>query len=592
MTESVTKERAEASRDEARQRLRANPRDADAYRALGRALRQLGDDAAANEAELGAIGAADSDPDIARAAQAMMANDLPAAESLLRSLLAQRADDVVALRMLAEIAIHFGQPRKAEALLRRAIELAPGWFYARYTLAVALDQLSRAGEALAELNRIAGAEAEYEPIVALKAVCLSRIGENEEALRLYRLLAAGQPTNVDIWISIANLQKIVGDDGAADTYRKVLEISPANGEAWWSLANLKTFRFTGADVAAMQSALATSDLSDNDRLRLHFALGKALEDRGEVDSSFDQYRQGNAIRSAQSRYRPSETTALVEATERLFTDEFLRAREGWGCEVRDPIFIVGMPRAGSTLVEQILASHPLIEGTGELPDVIVIARELEEESPGGVPEGWSNYPAVLAGQSADDLRRLGETYLRRTRLQRKTARPFFTDKMPNNWLHVGLIRLILPNAKIVDARRHPLACGLSNFKQQYARGQEFSYDLEQFGQYYRDYMRLMAHFDLVSPRSVHRVIHEKLLSDPEAQIRALLDFLGLPFDPACLSFHETKRAVRTASAEQVRRPIDAEGANSWKRFEQWLDPLKAALGPALAGWKGAAGESV
>jgi tetratricopeptide (TPR) repeat protein len=562
-----------------------NPRDGDAYRMLGRALRQLGDDIGANEAELGAIGASEYDPEIARAGQAMMANDLATAEAVLRSLLMHRPDDVAAIRMLAEIGIHFGHARKADGLLSRAIELAPGFFYSRYTRAVALDMLSRSGEALAELNQITGAEADFDPIIALKAVCLSRIGENEEALRLYRILAERQPGNVDIWISIANLLKIVGDQQAAvEAYRRVLGITPANGEAWWSLANLKTYRFDDKDIAAMEAALRSEGLSEDDRLRLHFALGKALEDRGEAEASFDQYRRGNSIRSTQTRYRPAETTTLVDQTERLFTAEFLKAREGWGCEARDPIFIIGMPRAGSTLIEQILASHPQVEGTGELPDVIVIARELEEGSPGGAPEGWRNYPGMLAELSAEEIAKLGETYLDRTRIQRKADRPFFTDKMPNNWLHVGLIRLMLPNAKIIDARRHPLACGLSNFKQQYARGQEFSYDLEHFGLYYRDYVRLMAHFDLVSPGSVHRVIHEKLLADPEAEIRSLIDFVGLPFDEACLKFHETKRDVRTASAEQVRRPINPEGIDYWKQFDQWLDPLRQALGPALDNW--------
>lgn len=583
----MTVESAAASRaaEEARRRLRANPRDCDAHRALGRALRQLGDEEGANHAELEAIDASQYDPQIAHANQAMLANDLPTAEGILRSLLAVRPDDVAVLRMLAEIGIHFGHARKADILLRRAIELAPGFFYSRYTRAVALDMLSRSGEALAELEAITGKEADYDPIVALRAVCLSRIGENDEALRLYRMLADRQPTNVDIWISIANLSKIIGDQqGAIDAYRTVLKTSPTNGEAWWSLANLKTFRFDNDDVAAMEAALSSRSLSDNDRLRLHFALGKALEDRGEVEKSFGQYRQGNAIRSVQTRYRPADTTMLVDRSERLFTAEFLKAREGWGCAARDPIFILGMPRAGSTLVEQILASHPQIEGTGELPDVLVIARELEEESFGGAAEGWINYPGVLSGLTADDFARLGQIYLDRTRIQRKTGRAFFTDKMPNNWLHLGLIRLMLPNAKIIDARRHPLACGLSNFKQHYARGQEFSYDLEHFGLYYRDYLRLMTHFDLVSPGSVHRVIHEKLLADPEAEIRSLIDFVGLPFDEACLKFHETKRDVRTASAEQVRRPINPEGIDYWKRFDPWLDPLRQALGPALDTW--------
>jgi tetratricopeptide (TPR) repeat protein len=587
VAEPIIDERAAATQaaDEARARLRADPRDSDAHRMLGRALRKLGDHDAAHRAELAAIQASEHDPQIMRAHQAMLANDLPTAEASLRSLLATRPDDVVAIRMLAEIAIHFGHPRKADELLRRAIELAPGFFYTRYTRAVALDLLSRSGEALAELDQIRGPEADYDPIVALRAVSLSKIGENEEALRLYRMLAVRQPTNADIWISIANLLKILGDQpGAVEAYRKVIGSSPMNGEAWWSLANLKTFRFTDQDVAAIDAALESPALSEDDRFRLHFALGKALEDRGEDEKSFDHYRRGNAIRSMQTRHRPAETTELVERTERLFTAEFLAAREGWGSPGEGPIFIVGMPRSGSTLVEQILASHPLVEGTAELPDIIVIARELEERSPGGVPEGWRNYPGLLAALSADDFRALGQTYLDRTRIQRKTDRPHFTDKMPNNWLHVGLIQLMLPGAKIVDARRHPLACGFSNFKQHYARGQEFSYDLEHFGQYYRDYVRLMAHFDRVSPGSVHRVIHEQLLADPEAEIRALLDFLELPFDEACLKFYETKRPVRTASAEQVRRPIDREGAEAWKRFEGWLDPLKTALGPALQDW--------
>ena len=572
--------------DEARRRLSANPADVSAYWQLAAALRSLGDAAGAREAELAGVEASESDPDIARAANAMMRNELPVAETALKSLLARRPNDPVALRMLAELDIRIGQPRRAEAILRRAVELAPNFFFPRYTRAVALDMMSRAGEALAELNRIDGPEADYDPIVGLKALALSRVGENEEAIRLCRELLKRQPTNPEIWISLANLLKIVGDNqGAVDAYRKVIESSPTHGEAWWSLANLKTYRFSDEDIAAMEAALNSAALSQDDRFRIHFALGKAREDRAEDETSFAHYRLGNEIRSVQTRYRPGEATALVGRMERLFTKEFFEERAGFGCPARDPIFIVGMPRSGSTLVEQILSSHPLIEGTGELPDVIVLARELEE-GPDGGPGAWRNYPEMLGDLSSDELCRLGETYLERTRIQRKTDRPFFTDKMPNNWIHIGLIRLMLPNAKIVDARRHPLACGFSNFKQHYARGQEFSYDLEHFGQYYRDYAQLMAHFDEVAPGAVHRVIYEHLLASPEQQIRSLLDYLGLPFDEACLDFHQNKRAVRTASAEQVRRPIDREGAESWKRFERWLDPLKQALGPALSNWGG------
>lgn len=575
-----------AAAEEARRRLSENPSDVGAYWQLAAALRSLGDADGAREAELSGVEASQSDPDIARAASAMMANDLRTAEAALNALLKRRPDDPVALRMVAEILIRQNQPRKAEAILRRAIDLAPSFFFPRYTRAVALDMLSRAGEALAELNQIEGPEAEYDPIMGLKALALSRVGENEQAIELCRQLLERQPTNPEIWISLANLLKIVGDNqGSVDAYRKVIEIQPTNGEAWWSLANLKTYRFGEEDIAAMEAAVNSAGLGDNDRFRIHFALGKAREDRGEDEASFDHYRLGNSLRAMQARYRPGEATNLVDRMLRLFTREFFEERAGFGCKASDPIFIIGMPRAGSTLVEQILGSHPLVEGTAELPDVIVLARELEEGPEGG-PGAWRNYPEMLADLSSDDFRRLGETYLERTRIQRKTDRPFFTDKMPNNWIHAGLIRLMLPNAKIIDARRHPLACGFSNFKQHYARGQEFSYDLEHFGRYYRDYVRLMAHLDAVAPGTVHRVIYERLLASPEEQIRSLLDYLGLPFDKACLNFHENKRAVRTASAEQVRRPIDREGAESWKRFEPWLDPLKQSLGEALSDWGG------
>ena len=588
MAEQTVTDTTPAARDaeQARQRLAKNPSDVGAYWQLTAALRSLGDLDGAREAELSGVEASQSDPDIARAGNAMMANDLAAAETTLKALLERRPDDPVALRMIAEILIRQGQPRRAEAILRRAIELAPSFFFPRYTRAVALDMLSRAGEALEELNRIEEPEADYDPIMGLRALALSRVGDNEQAIELCRVLLERQPTNPEIWISLANLLKIVGDNqGSIDAYRKVIEMAPTNGEAWWSLANLKTYRFTDDDIAAMEAAVNSASLGESDRFRIHFALGKAREDRGEDEASFEHYRLGNSIRAVQTRYRAGEATTLVERMQRLFTKEFFEERAGFGCKAADPIFIVGMPRSGSTLVEQILGSHPLVEGTGELPDVIVLARELEE-GPDGGPGSWRNYPEMLADLSSDDFCRLGETYLERTRIQRKTDRPFFTDKMPNNWIHTGLIRLMLPNASIVDARLHPLACGFSNFKQHYARGQEFSYDLEHFGQYYRDYVRLMAHIDEVAPGTVHRVIYEHLLENPEQQIRSLLDYLGLPFDKACLDFHKNKRAVRTASAEQVRRPIDAEGAESWKRFEPWLDPLKQSLGEALAEWGG------
>lgn len=581
---TATRDSADALRaaEQARGKLRENPRDAGAYRLLGRALRRLGRNDEASEAELAAIEASQFDPEIGRANRAMDSRDLSAAEAILRSVLARRPDDVAALRMLAEIGIRAGHPADAERLLRHALSLAPAFEYARFTLAVALDMLSRSVEAIDELNRISGPLGDQDEFLALKAASLAKTKDAGPAIELYRELVRRQTGNAEIWISIGTLLRFVGDQqGAIDAFRRALEISPEHGDAWWSLASLNTFRFGPEDIAAMEKALGDERVAEADRTRLHFALGKAFEDHDEVERSFHHYRQGNAMRSARTPYDAAGAGTLIEATERLFTTDFLDSRQEQGCKAADPIFIVGLPRSGSTLIEQILASHPLIEGVGELPDIIILAKELAQTGSSGVRQG---YPDILRELSAGDLFRLGQTYLDRTRAHRKTARSFFTDKMLNNWFHAGLIRLILPNAKIIDARRHPLACGFSNFRQHYSTGQEFSYNLAHFGSYYRDYMRLMTHFDRVAPGGIYRAIHERLLADPEEEIRKLLSFLGLPFDEACLRFHETERAVWTISAEQVRRPINRSGADQWKRFEPWLEPLKEALGPALEHW--------
>ena len=514
------------------------------------------------------------DPELLRAGEALANNDLPTAESILRPRLHRRPTDVAAIRMMAELAARVGRPADAEHLLRRALELAPDWDAPRANLATLLYRQNRWHEALDELGRIETLDSDSNR--GLKAAVLGRVGAYEEGIRLYREILQRQPTQPKIWMSLGHMLKTVGDQPAAiDAYRKGIALAPTLGEIWWSLANLKTVRFSDEDVEAMRSALSQADLGDDDRLHLHFALGKALEDRREDREAFEHYEKGNGIRAGQIRYNPHRVSEQVDESIAFFTADLLTSRAGQGCQHADPIFILGMPRAGSTLLEQILASHPEVEGTMELPDLIAISAELAERG---------DYPRLLGDLSPEDLRELGQDYLDRTRPRRISGRPFFIDKMPNNWSRVGLIRLILPNAKIVDARRHPLACCFSNFKQHFARGQAFSYDLTALGRYYANYVRLMAHFDAVDPGAVHRVIHERLIADPEAEIRRLLDYLGLPFDEACLRFHETKRAVATPSSEQVRRPITSEGVDQWRRFEPWLEPLKEALGPALDSW--------
>lgn len=514
-------------------------------------------------------------PRLIDAALALHDNALSVAEPLLRAHLKEDPFDVAAIRMLAELAGRIGRYKDAETLLRRALDLSPEFTAARANLAIALYRQNRSAEAIAELDLVLDDEPDNPGHANLKAAALGRIGGFDEAIELYEAVLKGAPHQPRVWMSYGHMLKTVGRqaDGVA-AYRQALELTPGLGEAWWSLANLKTVRFDEADIAAMRSALGRDDISDEDRFHLDFALGKAFEDRKEADAAFGHYATGNALRRTKIVYDADETEAFVDRSMALFTPGFFAARAGQGCDAPDPIFILGMPRAGSTLVEQILSSHPLVEGTSELPDIPFLARQI------------ADYPQGVDALAPSHLREIGEEYLRRASVQRRTDRPFFIDKLPNNWAHLPLIHLILPRAKIVDARRHPLGCCFSNFKQHFARGQAFTYALEDMGRYYRDYVRLLAHVDRVLPGRVHRVIYERMVDDTEVEVRALLAACGLEFDPACLDFHKTERAVRTASSEQVRRPIFREGTESWKPFEPWLDPLKAALGDVLDSYPG------
>jgi tetratricopeptide (TPR) repeat protein len=519
------------------------------------------------------------DPRLIEAGLALVEGRLAAAEGLLRPHLRERPTDIAAIRMMAELAGRLGRYADSEALLRRALELAPGFTAARANLATVLYRQNRPAEAIQILDSLLDEQPENPSHQNLKAASLGRIGGFEEALQIYRQVLERLPGQARIWMSYGHVLKTVGrlDEGVA-AYRRAIALAPALGEAWWSLANLKTVRLGPADIEAMTAARSAPDLSSDDRFHLHFALGKAHDDSGEAELAFRHYAEGNSLRRALIGYDAKETSRNVDRAISLFTPAFFEEREGWGCPAPDPIFILGMPRAGSTLVEQILASHCEVEGTMELPDIPALVKRLGGRTRRSEE---SAYPEVLATLAPDELRALGEEYLERARIHRRTDKPFFIDKMPNNWAHVGFIRLILPKARIVDARRHPLDCGLSNFRQHYARGQGFSYSLTDMGLYYSDYVRLMAHFDRALPGLVHRVVHERLVDSPEIEIRALLDALGLPFDPACLSFHENKRAVRTASSEQVRRPINRDGMDRWRDYEPWLGPLKEALGPVL-----------
>jgi tetratricopeptide (TPR) repeat protein len=575
--------RPDLAEAQVREILAVVPSSAEAWGLLAEARLRQGDEAGVEEAYAGQIAASVHDPELQQAAEALAGNRLAVAERLLKPYLKRHPDNVAALRMLAEVAGRIGRYDDAEVLLARCLELAPGFDPARHNHALVLYRQNRPAEAIEEIDRLLAADPGHPAYRSLKAAALAQTGEYQAAIEGYRGVLADHPIQPKGWMSLGHALKTVGrTDDSIGAYRKSLEQLPSLGESWWSLANLKTFRFSDADVAAMQAQLARTDLGEEDRLHLRFALGKALEDRGDWAASFEHYQQGNGLRRPRLAYDASETTAHVLRSEALFTPAFFAAREGSGSRAPDPIFVVGLPRSGSTLVEQILSSHSQVEGTMELPDIASIARRLGgERRPGDEPP----YPGVLANLTPDQLKALGEEYLERTRIQRKTGRPLFIDKMPNNFAHLGLIHLILPKAKVVDVRRHPLACCFSGFKQHFARGQGFTYDLGDLGRYYADYVRLMAHFDAVLPGRVHQVIYEDLIEDPEPEIRRLLAYCSLEFEPACLSFHETARPVRTASSEQVRQPLYREGLDQWRNYEPWLGPLKTALGGTLEDWR-------
>jgi tetratricopeptide (TPR) repeat protein len=569
--------------DEAIQALRKTvslkPEHTEAWRHLADHLLATGDSAGGDSAYARHVQCATRDPLLQQAAASMLENDIPKAERLLKAHLKQAPTDVPAIRMLAEVAVRCGRNDDATKLLHRCLELAPGFAAARYNYAVLLHRQNDSVKALVEIERLLAVDPRNPSYRNLCAVILSRIGEYERSSRIYAELLEQYPGNAKVWLSYGHVLKTEGRKRKCiDAYRRSTALDPDFGEAYWSLANFKTFRFTEADLLVMHAKLAQAPLDDENRLHFHFALGKAYEDAGDYAQSFEHYAKGNALNRAGSRYDAELNSMRCKRLKENFSREFFEQRAGFGCDAPDPIFIVGMPRSGSTLLEQILSSHPAVEGTTELPDVISMAKDLREQADTGE---IAVYAEVLAGKSAAELRGLGEQYIESTRVHRKTDRPFFIDKMPNNFLHIGMIQLVLPKAKIIDARRHPLSCCFSNFKQHYARGQSFSYDLTDMGRFYRDYVELMAHFDQVLPGRVHRVTYERTVEDTEAVVRSLLEYCGLPFDPACLRFFENERPVRTASSEQVRQPIYREGIEQWRHYEEWLGPLKVALGPVL-----------
>ncbi len=558
---------------------RASAEPPRAWLALADQLRASGNLQAADHAYGRYLRHATRDPALMRAGAALAANQIPDAEAQLRAHLKAWPTDVAAIRMLAEVAARLGRDDDAVNLLARCLELAPGFHAARQNYALLLNRAEKPAEALQQVEQLLAIDPANPGYRNLKAVILCHVSNYEPAIEIYQDLLKQFPNHPKIWLSNGHALKTAGhQDRAVAAYRTSIELDAGFGEAWWSLANLKTFRFSDAEIEQMHTQLARPDLEAQHRHHFEFALGKALEDRADYAASFRHYLEGNTQRRTTVYYNAEDNTARMRRSREIFTAGFFRDRAHFGTGSADPIFIVGLPRAGSTLIEQILSSHSAVEGTMELPEIISMTRSLRRlaESP-----QTTTYHEVLASQGEQELRELGERYIERTRIHRKSDAPYFIDKMPNNFAHIGLIQLALPNARIIDARRHPLACGFSAFKQHFARGQNFTYSLDDIGRYYRDYVDLMAHFDEVLPGRVHRVIYEAMVDDTENQVRRLLDYCGLPFEEKCLRFFENDRPVRTASSEQVRQPIYREGIDHWRHFEPWLGPLKDALGPVL-----------
>jgi tetratricopeptide (TPR) repeat protein len=498
------------------------------------------------------------------------------AERVVRQYLLTHGDHVEGMRLLAKIGVELDVLDDAEILLESALTLAPNHDAARYEYAIVLLKRHKHVRAREEMEKLLKTDPNNRVYRTTHATVCTGFGDYGRALPLYREILAESPQDAELHLSIAHALKTLGQTGeAVQSYRAAAAARPYFGEAYWSLANLKTYRFTDAELDRMRADEASPEIRLVDRYHTCFALGKALEDRAEYPESFIYYERGNALKKTECRYKPEplERNARLQAA--VCTREFFDARRGFGCASDAPIFIVGLPRSGSTLVEQILASHSLVEGTMELADIPRLVQELQGRE---TTQSDPRYPGVLAHLSAEDFHRFGEKYLSDTSVYR-TGKAHFIDKMPNNFRHLGLIHLMLPNARIIDARREPMACCFSNLKQLFASGQQFTYSVEDISRYYRMYVDLMAHWDDVLPGRILRVRHEDLVDDLENNVRRILDFCGLEFEPGCIEFHKTRRTIHTASSEQVRQPIYREGVDQWRHYEPWLGPLKIALGP-------------
>jgi len=500
------------------------------------------------------------------------------AEQLCKAFMQKVPRNIEGMRLLADIGSRLGVLEDAEFLLESAVEFAPDHTKARIDYIQVLRKRQNYQESLRQAKLLLDTDPSNPQFQSVFAVESMQSGDYDTALSMFESILKILPEDPVTLTSRGHALKTQGQtEDAIDSYRRAIKKYAAHGEAYYSLANLKLFSFSDEEIQAMEAQESNLGISHQSRIYLNFALGKAYEDKGLFDKAFMFYERGNAFKKSQSRYKASDLTAEFKAQTEVFDDAFIASHANTGFTSPDPIFIVGLPRSGSTLLEQILASHSQVDGTMELPNMLALAQKLRR---GERMSAVNHYPGILKELPAEQFLEFGEKFIDETRVHRGSA-PFFIDKMPNNFRHVGLIKLMLPNAKIIDARRHPMGSCFSGFKQLFAEGQEFTYGLEEVGTYYRDYVELMDHWDKVLPGQVLRVQYEEVVADLDTQVRRILDYCGLEFEESCINFHETDRSVRTPSSEQVRQPIYQSGIEQWKNFESNLDPLKQALGPIL-----------
>jgi len=561
---------------------RFNPALAASWTAQAEIHEQAGNAQAAAQARGHAQALQQLPPQLLSVANHLHEGRLLKAEKLCRHFLQKNPHHIEAMRLLAEIGVQMNAMDEAEFLLESAVELAPDNTQVRLDYGKVLRKRQKFAAAQEQAQILYDRDPSNVVFQSNLAVETQIAGDVERALGLFDTVLRTLPNDHVTLMSRGHALKTIGrQDEAIESYRAAYRAKPDHGDAYWSLANLKTYRFTDDEMAQMRAQEQSEDIALADRFHFCFALGKAHEDREDYETAFRYYERGNALKLTQTRYRADHMEEELKAQAAVCTPALFATQGGKGHSAPDPIFIVGLPRAGSTLLEQILASHSHVDGTMELPNILALSQKLRKRQR-ITPD--SPYPSNLFDLPAETLEEMGRAYIEETRIHRGDA-PFFTDKMPNNFRHIGLIALILPNAKIIDARREPMACCFSGFKQLFAEGQEFTYGLEQIGRYYRDYVELMRHWQSVLPGRILHVQYEDVVADLDGQVRRMLDFCGLPFEEACVEFHKTDRAVRTASSEQVRRPIYKEGVEQWRHFEPWLDPLKEALGPALTGYR-------